>query len=127
MEPVNLLEYEPLARQKLSESAYGFIAGAAEDEVSLRENRAAFQRLRLRPRGLVDVSKIDPSTPVLGQRVGVPVPPRPAPAPDREGTRRLVGRAEAHGSSALCLTVDRPCLGRRETDIRNRLQFPPDV
>ncbi len=37
MEPVNLLEYEPLAREKLSQSAYGLIAGAAEDELTLRE------------------------------------------------------------------------------------------
>src|SRR3989337_3155690 len=73
MEPVNLLEYEPLARQKRPEASYGFIAGAAEDEVALRENRAAFQRLRLRPRVLGDVSKIDPSTTVLGQRIEFPV------------------------------------------------------
>src|SRR3989304_3729893 len=44
MEPVNLLEYEPLARQKLPEGSYGFIAGAAEDEGTLRENRAALPR-----------------------------------------------------------------------------------
>src|SRR3990172_10499429 len=85
MQPVNLLEYEPLAREKLPEGSYGFIAGAAEDEVTLRENRAAFQRLQLRPRVLVDVSKIDPSTSVLGQRIEFPVLlapvalPRPAP------------------------------------------------
>src|SRR3989304_5334675 len=73
MKPVNLLEYEPLAREKLPEGSYGFIAGAAEDEVTLRENRAAFQRLQIRPRVLVDVSKIDPSTAVLGQRIEFPV------------------------------------------------------
>jgi len=178
MEPVNLLEYEPLARQKLSESAYGFIAGAAEDEVTLRENRAAFQRLRLRPRVLVDVSKIDPSTTVLGQRIEFPVLLAPVAVQrlahpdgelasaraaaaagtimalstsascsieevaraaegarwfqlyfnrDREVTKRLVERAEVHGYFALCLTVDLPWLGRREADIRNQLQFPPDV
>jgi 4-hydroxymandelate oxidase len=178
MKPVNLLEYEPLAREKLPEGSYGFIAGAAEDEVTLRENRAAFQRLQIRPRVLVDVSKIDPSTTVLGQRIEFPVLLAPvalhrlahpdgelasaraaaaagtimtlstsascsiedvagaAEGPrwfqlyfnrDRDVAGGLVERAEAHGYSALCLTVDLPWLGRRETDIRNRLQFPPDV
>src|SRR3989304_4478794 len=51
MEPVNLLEYEPLAREKLPEGSYGFIAGAAEDEGTLRGNRAAFQRLHMRAGG----------------------------------------------------------------------------
>jgi len=45
--------------------------------------------------------------------------------PDREITKRLVQRAEAAGFQALCLTVDVPYLGRRERDLRNRLQFPP--
>lgn len=73
MEPVNLFEYEALAREKLPKESYGFIAGGAEDEVTLRDNRAAFERIRLRPRVLVDVSKIDASTEVLGQRIEFPV------------------------------------------------------
>jgi isopentenyl diphosphate isomerase/L-lactate dehydrogenase-like FMN-dependent dehydrogenase len=72
MEPVNLLEYEPLARAKLPVGNYDFIAGGAEDEVTLRENRAAFGRILLRPRAVVDVSHIDTSTEVMGRRVAVP-------------------------------------------------------
>lgn len=73
MQPINLLEYEPLAAQKLPRSHFDFIAGAAEDEVTLRENRAAFQRVQLRPRFLVDVSQVDLSTQALGQQVEMPV------------------------------------------------------
>jgi len=38
-----------------------------------------------------------------------------------------VQRAEAAGYLAICLTVDVPHLGRRERDLRNRLEYPPDV
>ena len=73
MEPVRLAEYEHLARQALPKMAYDYIAGGAEDEVTLGENEAAFQRLKLRPRVLVDVSRVDASTRILGQRVEFPV------------------------------------------------------
>src|SRR3989337_3414594 len=111
MEPVNLLEYEPLARQKRPEASYGFIAGAAEDERTLRENRAAFQRLRLRPRVLVDVSKIDPSTTVLGQRIEFPVLLAPVAVqrlahPDGE---LASARAGAAPGAILGLRTPPPC------------------
>src|SRR3990172_7210451 len=73
VEPVNLIEYEELARQKLPQPAFDFIAGGAEDEVTLAANRAAFQRIPLRPRVLIDVSNVDLSTTVLGQPVDFPV------------------------------------------------------
>jgi isopentenyl diphosphate isomerase/L-lactate dehydrogenase-like FMN-dependent dehydrogenase len=70
---VNLLELEELAREKLSQMTYDYYAGGAEDEITLRENRAAFGRIALRPRMLVDVSRIDTSTTVLGQPVPSPI------------------------------------------------------
>jgi len=69
----NLLELEELARQTLDPAAYDYIAGAADDELTLGENRAAFGRWRLRPRYLVDVSRVDLSTTVLGQPISFPV------------------------------------------------------
>jgi len=47
--------------------------------------------------------------------------------PDRDVTKRLVQRAEAAGYAAICVTADVPFLGRRERDLRNELEFPPDV
>ncbi len=73
IEFTNLLELEELARPNIESSAYGYIVGGAEDEVTLHENRAAFGRWRLRPRYLVDVSKIDLSATVLGQPISFPV------------------------------------------------------
>jgi 4-hydroxymandelate oxidase len=70
---VNLLELEELAREKLSQMTFDYYAGGAEDEITLRENRAAFGRIALRPRMLVDISRIDTSTTVLGQPVPSPI------------------------------------------------------
>src|ERR1700675_3742701 len=70
---LNLHDLEPLAREKLPAPIFDFIAGGAEDEVTLRANRAAFEAITFRPRVLVDVSKIDTSTTVLGQALPFPV------------------------------------------------------
>src|SRR5438552_14164960 len=73
MQFTNLLQLEELARQVIEPGAFDYIAGGADDEVSLRRNREDFERITLRPRMLVDVSNVDTSTTVLGTRVGLPV------------------------------------------------------
>lgn len=47
MEPINLLDLEAIAREKLSREAWDYYASGAHDEVTLRENRAAYDRLAL--------------------------------------------------------------------------------
>lgn len=49
-------DYEPYARERMTEQAWAYIAGGAADEVTLRDNCAAFQRLTLRPRVLQDLA-----------------------------------------------------------------------
>jgi 4-hydroxymandelate oxidase len=73
VDPVNLFECEALARAKLSRMAFDYYASGACDEITLRENRAAFDRIALHHRVLVDVSSRDLSTTVLGQKVSLPV------------------------------------------------------
>ena len=70
---MNLLELELAARERLSPMAYEYYAGGAHDEVTVRENRRAYEALALRPRVLVDVSRRDTSTTVLGTAVAAPV------------------------------------------------------
>ena len=70
---VSLREFEGLAVQAIEPAAFGYIAGGAWDELSLAENDAAWLRYRLRPRVLVDVSRIDPSTTLLGAPAAFPV------------------------------------------------------
>ena len=55
IEPVNVFDFEAVARERISPEAYDYYAGGAHDEVTLRENRAAYDRLSLAYRVLVDV------------------------------------------------------------------------
>ncbi len=70
---INLFDYEAVARERLGQDAYDYYASGATDEITLRENRTAFDRIRLLPRVLVDVSHRDLSTTVLGEAVSMPV------------------------------------------------------
>jgi 4-hydroxymandelate oxidase len=58
MQPINVFEYEKLARQRLHPALWSNYCAGANDEVTLHENRAAFERLQLRPCMLVDVSLV---------------------------------------------------------------------
>lgn len=73
MGPVNVFEYESLAQSRMAPDAWAFYSSGAGDEETLRDNRAAFERLWLRPRVLVDVSTIEMRTTVLGIPVSMPV------------------------------------------------------
>ncbi|CAL9009669.1 unnamed protein product [Prunus brigantina] len=68
-EPGNVNEFRELARQVLPKMYYDFYTGGAEDQHTLKQNVDAFRRIMLRPRVLVDVSKIDMSTTVLGYKI----------------------------------------------------------
>ena len=70
---LNLAEIEAAARGRLTSLAYEYYAGGANDEVTVRENRRAFERLALRYRVLVDVSRRSTRTTVLGQPIEFPV------------------------------------------------------
>ena len=70
---LNIDELRLRARRKVPRAVFDFIDGAAEDEVTLRRNRAAFGQHALVPRVGVDVSSIDLSTSVLGQPLAAPL------------------------------------------------------
>jgi 4-hydroxymandelate oxidase len=72
-ELVNVFEFEPVARKKLDRGSYDYLAGGADDEWTLRRNREAFDHIMLRPRFLVDVSRLDLAVELFGQRVAMPV------------------------------------------------------
>ena len=70
---INLFDLERLSVERLPPLARDYYASGADDEITLRENRAAFERTPLHYRVLVDVSRRDLATRVLGEPVAMPV------------------------------------------------------
>jgi isopentenyl diphosphate isomerase/L-lactate dehydrogenase-like FMN-dependent dehydrogenase len=69
---IEVLDFEAIARQNLHKMAFDYYVSGANDQITLRENRSAFERIHLLPRTMVDVSHIDTRTTILGQPFGVP-------------------------------------------------------
>jgi 4-hydroxymandelate oxidase len=92
--PITVAEYESLARARTDPGAWDYQAGGAGDEVSLTDNRAAWDRIRLRPRVMIDVSGRDMATTAFGAALAHPIVVAPTAAhqlshPDAEcGTAR---------------------------------------
>ena len=69
----SLPDYERIARERLSDQSYAFVAGGAADELTLRANREAYDRIQLDPRVLVDVSHLDTRVTLLGHELAHPI------------------------------------------------------
>ncbi len=67
------------ARRRLPLGARGYLDGGGEDECTLRRNRSGFDRLEFLPELPREVSNVDTSTTLLGQRIWPP-PARPGSA-----------------------------------------------
>jgi 4-hydroxymandelate oxidase len=71
--PVSVSDYARLAPSTMSRMAWAYMEGGAGDELTARWNREAYDRIRLRPRNLVDVSRIDLRTNLLGREIPFPI------------------------------------------------------
>lgn len=69
----NIDDLRLLAKRRLPGGVFDYFDGAAEDEIAKANNSAAFAAIELRPRILIDVSKIDTSTTIMGQPVPFPI------------------------------------------------------
>ena len=106
-EPINVEDFEQVAREKLEPGAYGYFAGGAGDEHTLRENVAAFARWQLRPRVLVDVGEVSTATTVLGSEISLPLLVAPTAFhrlahPEGE---LATARAAAAAGTIMCLST----------------------
>ena len=69
----NFYDFRELARQRLPGPIFDYIAGGADDEATLRQNTASFERCDLVPNVLRGVETLDLSVSVMGQKLAMPV------------------------------------------------------
>src|SRR5438132_4545376 len=72
-EAINVFDFEPVCRENVPPAHFGYMASGIDDEVTLRANREDFLKIQLRPRRLVDVSKVDMSAEILGIKYPNPI------------------------------------------------------
>ncbi|GME72242.1 unnamed protein product [[Candida] boidinii] len=68
----NIHDFEHIAKNILPKSAWAYYSTGADDEIIMRENHYAYQRIYFKPRILRDVSEIDLSTEMLGVKTSAP-------------------------------------------------------
>ncbi len=98
---------EAAARARLPRMVYDYYAGGADDERSLADNRAAWDRYALLPRVLVDIGRRDLATTVLGQAIAAPVAVAPMAyqgLAHPEGERAVARAAGAAGLPMILST-----------------------
>ena len=76
--PINLYEYEALAKELMPKPEWDFVEGGATDEITISRTRQALDSIMLRPRMLVKMDVLDLSTTVLGERIDFPLMMCPA-------------------------------------------------
>jgi isopentenyl diphosphate isomerase/L-lactate dehydrogenase-like FMN-dependent dehydrogenase len=106
-EPLNVADFQEIARERLEPGPYAYFAGGAGDEQTLRANVEAFTRWELRPRVLVDVGEVTTATSVLGTELALPVLVAPTAFqrladPDGE---LATARAAADAGTIMCLST----------------------
>ena len=104
---INVADFERAAAEKLDAGVLGYFAGGAGDEVTLRDNVAAWRRWRLRPRMLADVERVATGTELLGGELSMPVLVAPVAYQrlvDPEGEVAMA-RAAAAAGTVMCLST----------------------
>jgi isopentenyl diphosphate isomerase/L-lactate dehydrogenase-like FMN-dependent dehydrogenase len=70
---IDVFDFEPVMKQNVPPAHFGYMATGVDDEMTLRANREGFRKFALRPRRLVDVSKIDMRADILGLSYDSPI------------------------------------------------------
>lgn len=104
---INVFDFEPVMRRNVPPAHFGYMASGIDDEVTLRANREGFLKFQLRPRRLVDVSKVDMTTDILGVRYDTPIVLAPIGGHRayHAGGEEAVARAAKAGNHLMILST----------------------
>jgi 4-hydroxymandelate oxidase len=72
-EALDVFDFEPVAKGKIPPAHWGYLITGTDDDATIKANRDGYSKWALRPRRLVDVSKLDTSTELLGHRYDTPI------------------------------------------------------
>jgi len=123
---VNIADLRRLAQRRLPRAIFDFFDGGAEDEVTLRENRAAFARVRLLPKVLVNVAKVDTTVSLFNKTANLPlaIAPTGGISAGRYGAELILARAaKAWGVPFTMATPSAFSIERLAEDVGGRLWF----
>jgi (S)-mandelate dehydrogenase len=123
---VSIEDLRQAARRRLPRAIFDFFDGGAEDEVTLRENRAAFDRVRLLPKVLVNVAKVNMSASIFGQNSTLPlaIAPTGGISAGRHGAELILARtAKAFGVPFTLATPAAFTIERVAEEVGGRLWF----
>src|ERR671915_1273401 len=123
---INIEDLRQLAKRRLPRAIFDFFDGGAEDEVTLRENRAAFERVRLLPRVLVNVAEVDTRVSVFEKPINLPlaIAPTGGISAGRAGAELILARAaKAYGVPFTLATPAAFTLERVADEVGGRLWF----
>lgn len=123
---INIEDLRQLAKRRLPRAIFDFFDGGAEDETTLRGNRAAFERVRLLPRVLVDVSAVDLKTEIFGKTANLPlaIAPTGGISAGRAGAELILARAaKAAGVPFTLATPSAFTIERVAEEVGGRLWF----
>lgn len=102
---LNVFEYEARAKTSLAEMAYDYYAGGSWDEVTLRENCSDFSKLAIMPHMLVDLTELDMTTELFGDKVSMPIIIAPTAFHGLATSEGEVATARAANRSGTIMTL----------------------
>ena len=123
---VNIEDLRRLAKRRLPRAIFDFFDGGAEDEVTLRENRAAFERVRLLPKVLVNVAEVSTKVSIFGKEANLPlaIAPTGGISAGRYGAELILARAaKAAGVPFTMATPSAFTIERVADEVGGRLWF----
>jgi (S)-mandelate dehydrogenase len=123
---VNIEDLRRIAQGRLPRAIFDFFDGGAEDEVTLRENRAAFERVRLLPRVLVNVAEVDTRVGIFDREASLPlaIAPTGGISAGRYGAELILARAaKASGVPFTMATPSAFTIERVAEEVGGRLWF----